>query len=214
MGDYLVERVVVGSLSTNCYIVKDPKSRDACVIDPGADPTVIKDALHRMDASCRVILLTHGHFDHILALPELRNARTTVCIHKDDAHLLTERDMFSAVIPFDPRPFAPAELLFDKEGDYRVGPFEFYVIPTPGHTKGSVCILMDGYMFSGDTLFKGSIGTIDFGGDEAAMRRTLSMLYRLPGDYELLPGHEEPSTLSDERKYNPFFAPFRRGERA
>lgn len=200
----IVKRVPVGSLNTNCYIVKNPDTRDAIVIDPGSDLTVIQDALHRADAVCRLILLTHGHFDHILAVGDLRNINIPVGIHKNDAHMLTERDMFSAIIPYDPRPFEPAEILFDKEGEYSVAGFDFYVIPTPGHTAGSVCYVFDGMMFTGDTLFRNSIGRTDLGGDENALLRSLKALKNLPGDYEIFPGHDRPSSLSEERRNNPY----------
>ncbi len=208
MEGVVVKKVCVGMLSTNCYIVKDRQSRDALVIDPGGDLTVIQDALHRMDACCRAILLTHGHFDHILAVGDLRSHNIPVCIHRLDAHYLTERDAFSSMIPYDPRPFDQAEIFFDKEGSYKVGNFEFYVFHTPGHTKGSVCFDFDGMLFTGDTLFKNSIGTTDFGGDEEMLTRSLKRLYDLPGDYEVLPGHDEASTLSDERRNNPYLKIF------
>lgn len=209
MGEYIIQKVEVGQLHTNCYIIKHKNCRDAIVIDPGGEMTVIKDALYKLNATCSVILLTHGHFDHILALEDLKTARTIVCIHKDDAHYLTERDVFSTMIPFDPRPFQPADLLFDKEGKYMVEGFEFYVIPTPGHTKGSVCYIFDDILFSGDTIFKGSVGTTAFDGNDEDMTKTLKMLYTLPGDYAIYPGHEEKTTLSDEKDHNPCFLKFR-----
>ena len=211
MGDYQIERVAVGMLSTNCYLVKDQKTGDACVIDPGDNLTLIQDALHRIHARCRLILLTHGHFDHILAVGDLRSDRVPVCIHREDAHYLTERDMFSPLIPFDPRPFEPADYVFDREGSYTVAGFTFYVIPSPGHTKGSVCYLFDDHLFTGDTLFHGGIGTLDFGGDHEDMQASLRMLCKLPGDYTVYPGHDEKTTLSDEIATNPFLQEFRRG---
>ena len=204
MKDMTVGRVRVGMLSTNCYVLKRDSSRDAIVIDPGGDLTLIQDLLHRMDAVCRLILLTHGHFDHILAVGDLRGHTVPVAIHKNDAHCLTERDVYSSVLPDDPRPFAPAEFLFDKEGSYKAADFEFYVIPTPGHTPGSVCYIFDGMMFTGDTLFKNSIGTTHLGGDERQLMRSLRALRDLPGDYDVYPGHDSPTTLSDERRYNPY----------
>ncbi len=204
MKDWIVKRVPVGMLDTNCYILKSPDSRNAVVIDPGADLTVIQDALHRADAVCRLILLTHGHFDHILAVGDLRGINIPVGIHEKDAHMLTERDMFSALIPYDPRPFEPAEVTFSKEGEYSVAGFDFYVIPTPGHTAGSVCYVFDGVMFTGDTLFKNSIGRTDLGGSESDLMRSLRIIKNLPGDYDVYPGHDRPTTLSDERRNNPY----------
>lgn len=210
MGAYEIGRVTVGVMNTNCYIVKDRRTKEACVIDPGDNLILIQDTLHRMDARCRLILLTHGHFDHILAVGDLRSARVPVGIHRADAHMLTERDMFSKLIPYDPRPFAPAEYLFDKEGSYTVADFTFYVIPSPGHTAGSVCYLFGDDLFTGDTLFRGSIGTLDFGGDADAMQKTLKMLCSLPGDYTVYPGHEGKTTLSDEIAVNPYLQDVRR----
>ena len=204
MKDMTVRRVVVGRLDTNCYILKRADSRDAIVIDPGGDLTLIQDALFRMDAVCRLILLTHGHFDHILAVGDLRSHNIPVAIHKNDAHMLTERDVFSSVIPNDPRPFEPADFLFDREGAYSAAGFEFYVVPTPGHTPGSVCYIFDGLMFTGDTLFKNSIGTTHLGGDEQQLMRSLKALKDMPGDYDVLPGHDGPTTLNDEKRHNPY----------
>ena len=210
MGDYSIRRVVVGDMETNCYIVKNRNSSDACVIDPGGNLTMIQDALHQMGAKCRLILLTHGHFDHILAVGDLRSERIPVVIHEADAHCLTERDMFSKLIPHDPRPFAPAEHLLKREGKYTFNDITFYMIPTPGHTKGSVCYLFDDHLFTGDTLFRNSIGTLDFGGNEEDMARSLRLLCRLPGDYTVYPGHEGMTMLSDEIRNNPFLKPYRR----
>ena len=95
-----------------------------------------------------------------------------------------------------------------KEGSYTAAGMEFYVIPTPGHTPGSVCYIFDGMMFTGDTLFKGSIGTTDFGGDEEALTKSLRALYDLPGDYTVYPGHGSATTLSDERRTNPYLTRF------
>lgn len=208
MKDVQVKRVEVGIMPTNCYIIKPGESRDAIVIDPGDELTVIQDALHRMDAVCRLILLTHGHFDHILAVGDLRGSKVPVAIHERDAEMLTERDMFSSMIKYDPRPFEPAEFTFKKEGSYTAAGMEFYVIPTPGHTPGSVCYIFDGMMFTGDTLFKSSIGTTDFGGDEEALTKSLRALYDLPGDYTVYPGHGSATTLSDERRTNPYLTRF------
>ena len=210
MGDYIIRRTVVGSMDTNCYIVMNRQSRDACVIDPGDNLTMIQDALHRLNARCRLILLTHGHFDHILAVEDLRSERIPVCIHEADAHSLTERDMFSKLIPYDPRPFKPADVLLKREGKYTVNDISFYMIPTPGHTKGSVCYLFEDHLFTGDTLFRNSVGTLDFGGNAEDMAKSLRMLCRLPGDYTVYPGHEAMTMLSDEIRNNPFLKPYRK----
>ena len=119
---YRVKKVVVGDLDTNCYIIKQDDTRNAVVIDPGDDAILIKSELHEMDAFPAVILLTHGHFDHILALDELRTEKTVVCIHKDDAHKLKEKELIAAWAKSNPWPFKDADVVFgEKDRHVNVG---------------------------------------------------------------------------------------------
>ena len=211
MSNYHIKKLKVGFLKTNCYILHDIETGNAAVIDPGDNGVCIKSVLRDMGAKCTLILLTHGHFDHILGLGDLRRENTIVAIHKKDAGSLTARDLFSPMLEHDPRPFDPADFLFDNEDTYSIGGFEFYVMNTPGHTKGSVCYIFDDLMFCGDTLFRGGIGRTDFtGGSDDDMEKSLERLYKLPGDYALYPGHDDNSVLSDERKFNPYMEKFRR----
>lgn len=211
MNSYILKTIKVGFLATNCYILKNPKNGNAVVIDPGADGIHIKSILREMDARLRLILLTHGHFDHILGLAELRRDGIITAIHKKDAKHLTEKDLFSAMLDYDPRPFAPADFLFTDEGDYNLAGFDFTVLNTPGHTPGSCCFIFDDLMFTGDTLFRGGIGRTDFtGGSVEDMQSTLARLSKLPGDFAVYPGHDESSSLSDEKLYNPYLRKFKR----
>ena len=203
-------RVTVSQLATNCYILKQKRTRNALVIDPGADYGKIKEKLDSINAACKVILLTHGHFDHIFAVDDLRNKLTRVGIFKDDEHMLYEKDVFTTMVPYDPRPLYPADVVFDHEGRYKIDEFEFNVIHTPGHTKGSCVYVFEDCMFTGDTLFRGAAGTVLFGGDEDELNESLRRLYNYPGDYAVFPGHESPTTLSDERESNPYMRRFKR----
>ena len=204
---YNVKCLTVGALNTNCYILKDDGSHAAVVIDPGADAILIKSELLNMDAYPSVILLTHGHFDHILALDELRTEKSTVCIHEKDAGLLQQSDLIPPnVLGYNPWPFKKADILFgDRDRHISIGEFKFEVIHTPGHTEGSVCYLFDDLLFTGDTLFHGGKGRTDFsGGDSEKMKKSLELLYNMPGDYAIYPGHDKASTLSEERLHNPY----------
>lgn len=205
---YTVKCIEVGIMPTNCYIIKKCDSRDALVIDPGDDENVIRDELHKADASLRGILLTHGHFDHILAVGALRQVGKPVMIHELDAHSLTERDMFSPLVRFDPRPFEKADVLITDGGICDFCGFEFEIMHTPGHTDGSVCYIFDDIMFSGDTLFKDSVGTLDYGGDRAKMQSTLKMLASLEKDYTVFAGHGEMTSLAREKRFNPYLSKF------
>lgn len=205
--DYTVKRLVVGALDTNCYILKDNASRAALVIDPGGDAFVIKSALLEMDAFPAAILLTHGHFDHILALDEVRTAKTVVCMHEKDADMLIDSDLISpSMLGYNPWPFQKADVLFgENDRHISVAGFDLEVIHTPGHTEGSVCYLFGDLLFTGDTLFCGGIGRTDFkGGNVAKMQASLSLLYNMPGDYAVYPGHDRETTLSEERLHNPY----------
>ncbi len=203
---YTVKRIVVGELATNCYIIKQSNSRNAVVIDPGDDAILIKSTLLDMDAYPAVILLTHGHFDHILALDELRTEKSIVCIHEKDAVKLKEKELIAAWARYSPWPFKAADVLFvDGDSHQSIGGFDFEVIHTPGHTEGSVCYRFGDLLFTGDTLFKNGMGRVDFdGGDMKKMASSLRLLYNMPGDYAVYPGHEGDSTLSEERIHNPY----------
>lgn len=211
MTDFELRTLKVGFLATNCYILRKRDNGATVVIDPGADGTYIKSVLREMDARLKLILLTHGHFDHILGLAELRREGVVTAIHEKDAKNLTERDMFSSMLENDPRPFAPAEILFTEDKNYSISGFDFYVMNTPGHTPGSVCYVFDDLMFTGDTLFCGGIGRTDFsGGSDADMDKSLERLVKLPGDFAIYPGHDESGVLSDEKKYNPYLAKYKK----
>lgn len=203
---YKVKRIVVGNLDTNCYIIKQEGTRGAVVIDPGDDAILIKSELHEMDAYPALILLTHGHFDHILALDRLRTEKTVVAIHGADADKLVHRDLISAMLKDNPWPFKSAEIVFgDRDRHQSICGYDFEVIHTPGHTEGSVCYLFGDMLFTGDTLFRGGMGRTDFqGGDIKKMMASLRLLYSMPGDYGVYPGHDRETTLSDERQYNPY----------
>lgn len=201
---YNLKKVEVGRLDTNCYILKQGDSRAAVVIDPGDDFILIKSVMHDMDVYPALILLTHGHFDHILAVDRLRTEKTLVAIHGLDAHMLKERDLISGILKENPWPFKAPDVVFgEKDRHVTIGEHSFEVIHTPGHTEGSVCYLFGDMLFTGDTLFKGGMGRTDFrGGDVNKMMASLRLLYSMPGDYGVYPGHDRETTLSDERLTN------------
>lgn len=194
-----------GYISADSYLMID-KSGAAALVDPGGDAPHLKSEIARLGVNVTHILLTHGHYDHILALTELRSyTQAPVCIHKFDSICLSNTgyslmDIVGINVTFD-----PAEILLDDGDVLKIGTSEISVIHTPGHTMGSVCFLSGRDLLTGDTLFKESIGRSDFpGGDYRMLEASIQRLYALGGDYTVYPGHGEPTSLDHERKFNLF----------
>ena len=204
-----IQTLTLGHLESNCYIVTDDQSGEIAVIDPGFLQRSLINAVTKAKDKIRLILLTHGHFDHLMGaagVKELTGAR--VAIHALDADGLSDPRKSLAVhaganFYKKQTPLAPDILLSD--GDVLpLGSLRFQVLHTPGHTAGSVCFICSDVIFSGDTLFYESLGRTDFPtGSYEALAGSFKKLAALPGDYRVLPGHYEETTLAHERRYNP-----------
>lgn len=196
----------VGSLGTNCYIVSDD-SGHAAIIDPGGDAQRILSAVKEKNLTVDFILLTHAHFDHIMAVEEIGAATgAQILVGAGDAPMLydAQLNLSAMVYPTQAVEVTAHRLLFDGEVIH-IGDATLTVMETPGHTRGGVCYFGDGVLFSGDTLFAGSIGRTDLpGGDMTVLRRSLARLAALGGDYTVYPGHGEETTLSFEKAANPY----------
>ena len=202
-----VETLVVGFINTNCYLVHDGKA--AVVIDPGADAERIIKKAEELGVEIKYIFLTHAHFDHVLAVGEIIKKTGARLVANVGERERMRDEVLSGQTALRRREFVPlyADVEIASGGAMDVGNMHFEFILTPGHTEGSMCILCEGTMFSGDTLFAGTCVRCDLaGGDYSEMLRSLKKLYELPGDYKVLPGHEESTTLSHERVYNPYMA--------
>ena len=199
----------LGPISTNCYFASDDVGNTA-IIDPGANPARVVQILQENNLTPKYVLLTHGHFDHI------GGAKGVVEKFPDVKIVIGEKDapmLPAAINNKNWRQFISEEDYRDlnanitvKDGDtLTVGALVFRVIETPGHTRGGVCYICEDFIFSGDTLFKHECGRTDLdGGDYPTILRSLKRLHDLEGDYNVLPGHEELTTLSEERRANPY----------
>ncbi len=199
-------KLVLPPIDENCYILPDGEGK-AVVIDPGSAPEIIAEELEIRGLVPEKILLTHGHFDHISGAKYLKEKYgAKVYIHKNDECMLSDMVKSGALIaPF----FEYISVECDeylKEGDVITqGVLKIKVIETPGHSRGSVCFIIDNSIFTGDTLFSGSVGRTDlYMGDYRELNRSLARLVKLEGDYLLYCGHGGNTTLNGERMSNPF----------
>ena len=203
-----IMQLCVGMVATNCYIVYDEKSREAAVIDPGDNATSILSAAKKEKLDIKYVLLTHAHFDHILAAHEVLAAtHAQYVVPEGDLCLLKRenmgqfRSLASAYVEDKP------DLLANEGTQVTFGGMTATYMNTPGHTPGSSVIRIGDCLFTGDTLFRHECGRCDLeGGDFGQMLRSLRRLHDLEGDYKVLPGHEGISSLSEERAANPYMA--------
>ena len=188
--------MALGVYQTNCYIIHDEASTSCCVIDPGYEADLVLSKLDSLGLTLEAILLTHGHFDHVGAVKEL--AAETGCavyLHPED---LTMPPMMTAGPLYYTNTYAEGTRL-------SLAGLDIAVLHTPGHTPGSVCLLVENTIFSGDTLFQGSCGRTDLpGGDWSTITKSLRRLATLEGNFWVYPGHGGSTTLRDEKKYNPY----------
>ena len=191
-----IHTLTLGLYQTNTYIVSKAGSDKCIVIDPGYEAATILNRVALLGLNIGAILLTHAHFDHLGAVRAIV-ADTDCDVYVDEQELQLPPTMTDGAIYYSH--------LYPAEGIITVAGIDIKILRTPGHTPGSVCLLMADAMFSGDTLFAGSMGRCDFPGSNIFdMRKSMKKLYNLTGDYRVFPGHAEATTLEYERKTNPF----------
>ena len=198
-----LDSLAVGLIGTNCYLLYDETAGNAAaIVDPGGSADQILDKIKQDNLDVKMILLTHGHFDHVLGVQDILAAHPDLPVYITEADYPEARDGGQ----FGYSMGEVASVRFYDEGDtVELGNLKIDVLRTPGHTPGSVTLRVEDVLLTGDTLFCGSCGRTDFpGGSFGDMQRSLKRLADLPGDYRVYPGHESSTTLDYERKYNPF----------
>lgn len=198
MPDFNIDRLEVGPMGANCYIVSSASSGEACIIDPGGEPNKIKSSLRKKGLKLKFIINTHGHGDHILGNGYFD---VPVYIHRLEKDYLTDSDknlsgMFGFLIK------TPKEIELLEEGSrIKLDDLEFEVIHTPGHTPGGISIKLNGVVFSGDTLFASGVGRTDLpGGNEETLFRSIKeKLFILGDDTVVYPGHGPETTIGREK---------------
>ena len=201
-----IRQLVLGELETNCYIVWDA-SGQALVIDPADKADAIMAFLQQEKLTPTAVVLTHAHFDHMLAAETLcRSTGAPLYVGRGDAGAMVDpvRNLSGLFSPQHPVCISHFSSLCEED-TLSVGELTFTVLETPGHTPGCICLRCGDVLFSGDTLFKDSIGRLDFpGGDATAMLASLERLMRLDGDTKVYPGHGSSTSIEREIRLNPY----------
>ncbi len=198
--------ICVGAIQTNAYIVYSGQDPACFIIDPGSDGGIIADAIDRANLRPEGIILTHGHYDHFGAVTELKKRyNIPVHLHMDDRETISSKSLGLLASLFK-SPEPPEIDSYLADGDVlEAGTIRLKVIHTPGHTQGSICLDAGPILFTGDTLFQGSIGRTDLpGGDYRILQQSLEKLKQFPPATIILPGHGEESTIKIEVQLNPF----------
>ncbi len=186
----------LGAYQTNCYLAWGDKADSCIVIDPGYTPQRVLEEAEKLGKTISAILLTHGHFDHVGGVKEI--AADTDCKVYLHEYELSQPEQMTAGPLYYTHTYGEGDIL-------NLSGLSLRVLHTPGHTPGSVCLLAEDTLFSGDTLFMDSCGRTDFpGGSTPAILQSLKRLAGLDGDYRVLPGHGPATTLSQEKQFNPY----------
>jgi hydroxyacylglutathione hydrolase len=203
----IIQEFIVGPLENNCYIITDEKSKETFVVDPGDEPDRIIDFIRDKGLQLKYIICTHAHYDHVGAVPELKQETgAQIVIHQNELDLYThiEKQGMMWGVELDPLP-AP-DIIVEEGSILAIGDLKFEVLHTPGHTPGGICLYGEGLIITGDTLFAGSVGRTDLhGGDLRQLKNSFKRIMLLPETVKVLPGHGPESTIGREKREN-FFA--------
>ncbi len=202
-----LDKIPSGVHGANCYLIACSKTRKAAIIDPGGDAEEILRRIKKNNFDLEYVILTHGHGDHIAGVPKIKErTQAKILIHKKDEYMVKSAEKNFSSLMGGPDISFSADLLL-KDGDtISLGEHELKVMHTPGHTLGGICIKTGDMIFTGDTLFAGSIGRTDFEGGsfEDIMTSIKSKLLVHDDSTKIFPGHGSESTIGDEKRKNPF----------
>ena len=204
-----IKRLIVGMVQTNCYIAVHPETKEAVIVDPGDEAARIEDALAQTGAKAKAILLTHGHFDHVTAMEELRrDLGVPVYACEQEQAVLADPDKNLSVQFQGGGLHLKADMLLKDGETFEAAGYTFQMLHTPGHTVGGCCYYLpeEEALFCGDTLFCGSIGRTDLptGSSRDLAHSIREKLMILPDETKLYPGHMDESTIGYEKELNPF----------
>ncbi len=207
MADIVIDNLVLGIIATNCYLLMNKETRELVIIDPAAQADTIENLVQKMKAEPAAVLLTHGHFDHMLAAEGLKNRFSIPVYAFEREQEILENAEDNLSDRWAKAYTMKADYLMKDKEELNLAGIRFHVIYTPGHTKGSVCFYLpdEGVLFSGDTLFAEGYGRTDLPtGSITQMKESISaLLTTLPSETKVYPGHGRTTEISVEKRYNP-----------
>lgn len=206
---YKIKLFVLGSVSTNCYALYQDDAKEAVLFDPADRADIILDFIREKQLKLAAILLTHGHFDHIGAAREIAEyCQVPIYAHERESEILSDTELNLSSIMGRTAVSLQADKTLRDGDEIELAGFHFQILHTPGHTPGGVCYYLkkEKLLFSGDTLFAGSVGRSDFpkGSYAELIRFVREKLMQLPEDTQVFPGHGEQTTIGYEQTHNPF----------
>lgn len=206
----IFERLVVGPLEENTYVIGDEATRQAIVVDPGDESDRIIDIIKDKNLQVHSVICTHTHFDHVGAVGDIRKATgAKILIHKNDLQVYETAKDQAAFWGYDIDDIPEPDGFIDEGGVIEAGNLKFRVLHTPGHSPGGICLYGEGILLSGDTIFKGSVGRTDFpGGSTEELKKSFRRLLDLPQDTKIYSGHGPETTVGIEKKTNFFVNEF------
>ena len=209
MGQIEIKSMTLGMVATNCYLIINKENKEALLVDPADNALRISNVIEENGCTLKAILLTHGHFDHIMALNDLKKRyNVPVYAHEEEEDVLKQSSLnLSGSIG---QIYTTQADVYVKDGEHlKLAGLDVIVLYTPGHTKGGVCYYFpeEKVLMSGDTLFHCSIGRTDFptGSMSQLVRSVKERLFVLPDDVQVYPGHDSVTSIGYEKQYNPFF---------
>jgi hydroxyacylglutathione hydrolase len=203
----VVKSLVVGPLESNCFIIADENTRQVLVIDPGDEPDRILDLINENNFKVKYIICTHAHFDHVGAVPDLKNETgAKIVIHRDDLEIYRSTTDQAALWGYKLDPMPEPDMLVSDGDKIEIENLRFEILHTPGHSPGGICLYGEGILITGDTLFAGSVGRTDlYGGDVEKLKKSFRRLMSFSDEIRVLPGHGPETTIGQEKSYNLFY---------
>lgn len=202
-----IEKLTVGALENNCYIISDEETKEAVIVDPGDEPDRILDLIKKNEYKVKYIICTHAHFDHIAAIPEMKQELSAnIVIHKDELLIYKNAHKHAELWGFEMEPLPEPDLLVSDNDNLFIGKISLKIIHTPGHSPGGICIKLDDILLTGDTLFKEAVGRTDLlGSNENDLKNSLKKIFKNMSDKtKILPGHGPETTIEEEKSNNYF----------